>query len=153
MELSQEIDWVIKLNFILSYMERKGCSWNDPRVSMIDLQYHNVDRNKGIYYLLEKGGFVKRILKDEEILNAKDMSPKDTRSYFRGMCINRFYDSIYAVSWSSIIFDLKDNTLKKILLLEPLKGNEYLTKEIFDRSNSIEDLLKKISNKKGGNYG
>ena len=146
MELSREIDWVIKLNFILSYMRRKKCSWDDPRVSMIDLQYHNVDRNKGIYYLLEREGLVRRVISDEDISRSKTTPPKDTRGYFRGMCVNRFCENVYAVSWSSIIFDLKNDSLKKILLLEPLKGSEILTKKIFERSSSIEDLLKEISN-------
>ncbi|HTP40960.1 MAG TPA: proteasome accessory factor PafA2 family protein, partial [Nitrospiria bacterium] len=44
MELGRTVDWIIKLRLMNSYMSKKGCTWDDPRIALADLQYHDVDR-------------------------------------------------------------------------------------------------------------
>ncbi len=131
MELSQEIDWVIKLNFILSYMERKGCSWNDPRVSMIDLQYHNVDRSKGIYYLLEGKGMVKRVVKDEDVKNAITTPPQTTRAKIRGDFIKKAKEKRrnYIVDWGYLKLDGPFG--KGLLCLDPFLSHDDRLEKLF----------------------
>ena len=51
-----DIDWVIKKALIESFMERKGIDWGAPQVQMLDLQYHDLRPEKGLYYLLERQG-------------------------------------------------------------------------------------------------
>ena len=60
--LSRKIDWVIKRTLIESFIEQKGTRWNDSRVFMLDLQYHDIRVNRGLYYLLERRGAVDRVL-------------------------------------------------------------------------------------------
>jgi proteasome accessory factor A len=131
MELSQEIDWVIKLNFILSYMERKGCSWNDPRVSMIDLQYHNVDRSKGIYYLLEGKGMVKRVVKDEDVKNAITTPPQTTTAKIRGDFIKKAKEKRrnYIVDWGYLKLDGPFG--KGLLCLDPFLSHDDRLEKLF----------------------
>jgi len=83
-QLDREIDWVIKRRMIRSYIERNDTTWNDPRVFMLDLQYHDLRLNRGLYYLLERGGLVERVLNDDEIIKAKTEPPPDTRARMRG---------------------------------------------------------------------
>ena len=45
--LVRELDWVAKRYLIESYMDRKSCGWDDPRVRLMDLQYHDVRPEKG----------------------------------------------------------------------------------------------------------
>ena len=52
---------MIKRRLLESYIERKGTTWNDPRVFMMDLQYHDIQRNRSLYYVLERAGAVERI--------------------------------------------------------------------------------------------
>jgi Pup amidohydrolase len=141
MELSREIDWVIKKQMMLSYQERKKCDWGDPRISMMDLQYHDIRPEKGLYYALERKGFVERIVMDEEIAKAQLAPPVDTRAYFRAMCLKKFPNEIYATSWSSILFDVGNTSIKKIPLMEPMRGTEQLTRPLLEASNSVEELL------------
>jgi proteasome accessory factor A len=144
MELSREIDWVIKRQLMLSYQERKKCDWGDPRISMMDLQYHDLRPEKGLYYALERKGFVERIVLDEEIARAQQTSPVDTRAYFRATCLKKFPSEVYAASWSSILFDVGNTTIKKIPLMEPLRGTEQLTRSLFEASNTVEELLSNL---------
>ncbi|MFQ5779736.1 MAG: depupylase/deamidase Dop [Nitrospiria bacterium] len=145
MQLSREIDWVIKKELIESYMKRKGCDWGDPRVSMMDLQYHNVVRDKGLFYSLDRGNYVERLITPEMLAAAQDTPPKETRAYFRGTCLKKFPKEIYAASWSSILFDIGNAAIKKVPLLDPLKGSQALVGDFLDKARSVDELLTMIA--------
>ncbi|HTN42430.1 MAG TPA: depupylase/deamidase Dop [Nitrospiria bacterium] len=145
MQLSRQIDWVIKLKLIQSYMERKKCGWGDSRLAMMDLQYHDIRPEKGLYAALEKDQFVDRITTDREIEQAEQNPPTDTRAYFRGSCLKKFPKEVYAASWSSILFDVGNTTIKKVPLMEPLRGTESLTRSLLESAQSIEEVLGRLS--------
>src|SRR6185436_5433368 len=112
--LVRELDWVAKLDMIRSYMDRKGCGWNDPRVLMLDLQYHDVRPDKGLYYTLERSNLIERLLQDSEIDRAERNAPSGTRAFFRGSCLKKFPREVYAASGTSVLFDVGNTTIKKI---------------------------------------
>jgi proteasome accessory factor A len=136
---------VIKLDLLESYRAKHGVGWTDSRVAMIDLQYHDIRPGKGLYYKLEQSEAVERIASDEEIARAVNDPPRDTRAYFRGMCLQRYSEDIVSASWDSVLFDLKEGPLKKIFMLEPLRGTEALVRRLFDQSPTARDLLKNIA--------
>lgn len=102
--LSREIDWVIKRRMIEEYLERRNLRWTSPRVYMMDLQFHDIRRDKGLFYLLERTGRADRILNDEEIEHAKEHPPNDTRAKLRGDFIKlaRKNNIQYDLDWSNI---------------------------------------------------
>ncbi len=145
MSLHRELDWVIKRELINSYISRKGCSFDDQRVFMMDLQYHDLRQDKGLYYTLERQGYVERIVTDEEILLAIKIPPADTRAYFRGMCLQKYPNEVYGASWSSVIFDTGDLAVKRIPMTDPLKGTQKLVAEVLERSETAAELLENIA--------
>jgi proteasome accessory factor A len=145
MLLVRELDWVAKRHLMESYMERKGCGWDDPRVRLMDLQYHDVRPGKGLYYTLERGNLVERVVQESEVERAEFSPPLGTRAYFRGRCVNKYAKSIYGASWTSVLFDVGNTTIKKIPLMEPLRGTEALTGELLAGAESAEALLAKLS--------
>ena len=145
MQLSREIDWVIKLQLIRSYMDKKQCGWTDSRVAMMDLQYHDVRPEKGLYAALERGGFVERLTTDQDIAWAERNPPTDTRAYFRGSCLKKFPKEVYAASWSSILFDIGNTTIKKVPLMEPFRGTESLTRSLLESARTIDEVLSHLS--------
>jgi proteasome accessory factor A len=145
MTLSRELDWVIKRDLIESYRARHDLGWTDSRVAMIDLQYHDIRPGKGLYYRLEESEAVERIVSDDEITKAIHDPPKDTRAYFRGMCLQRYSEDIVSASWDSVLFDLKEGPLKKIFMLEPLRGTEPMVRHLLEESPTARDLLRNIS--------
>src|SRR5205823_415736 len=94
LSMHRELDWVAKYRLLTAYRERDGLDWRDPRLAMIALQYHDVRRSKGLYYRLVEAGKVERIVSDQEIHEAVDAPPEDTRAYFRGRCIERYPNAI-----------------------------------------------------------
>jgi Pup amidohydrolase len=73
---------------------------------MVDLQYHDVRQDKGLYQRLAARGRVERLVTDAEIQHAMVHPPEDTRAWFRGECLRRFPDQVVAAGWDSLIFDV-----------------------------------------------
>jgi proteasome accessory factor A len=143
-ELSDKIDWVIKKVMIEHFMERKGIDWESPRVQMLDLQYHDLRPDKGLYYLLERQGKVERLVTDREITNAITEPPEDTRAYFRGHCLKRYGEEVFGVNWDSISFGIGEDPIKRVLMAEPLKGSKAHVEELLEQSKTAADLVKNL---------
>ncbi len=144
-QLATELDWVAKQRIIESYVERKGCGWDDPRVALMDLQYHDVRPDKGLYYTLERSRRIERLLDDEEIAAAELYAPRGTRAYFRGACLRKFPQQIYGASWTSVLFDVGDVSVKRIPLMDPLRGTQDLTNELLEGVETAQQLLDRLS--------
>ncbi|MEO8422817.1 MAG: depupylase/deamidase Dop [Actinomycetota bacterium] len=132
LSLHRELDWVAKYRLLTAYRERDGLEWSDPKLQAIDLQYHDVRRERGLYYRLAASGKVERLTTDEEVDVAVMEPPVDTRAYFRGRCISKYAEAIAAASWDSLIVDTGVDALQRIPMREPLRG----TRE------HVEDLLR-----------
>jgi proteasome accessory factor A len=144
MQLHREIDWVMKLHLLTNYMERRGSKWDDPRIAMMDLQYHDIRPEKGLYYVLERSGAARRMVVEEDIVRSMDDPPEDTRAYFRGQCLKKFKDQIFGVNWDSISFNLGDGPIKRIMMEEPTRGTKRHVQQLLDRSETAADLVANI---------
>jgi proteasome accessory factor A len=89
MQLHQEIDWVIKLHLLQAYSERTNLSpeASGDRLLMLDLQYHDIRREKGLYFLLERKNQVVRLATNAQIETAMVDPPQNTRAKMRGELI------------------------------------------------------------------
>ncbi|HNA27125.1 MAG TPA: depupylase/deamidase Dop [Nitrospira sp.] len=143
--LVRELDWVAKRYLIESYMDRKSCGWDDPRVRLMDFQYHDVRPEKGLYYTLERSHLIERIVLDHEIARAEMNPPVGTRAFFRGQCVRKYPNVVYGASWTSVLFDIGQNKIKKIPLMDPLRGTEALTGELLAQAETAAALLAKLS--------
>jgi proteasome accessory factor A len=144
MELDDKVDWVMKKAMIEGFMERKGLDWQSPQVEMLDLQYHDLRQDKGLYYLLERQGRAERIVTDEEIAAAIHMPPTDTRAFFRGECLRKYGAAVFGVNWDSISFGVDGEPIKRILMAEPLKGTQAHVEELLADSPTAADLVRNL---------
>jgi proteasome accessory factor A len=144
MELDTKVDWVMKKAMIEGFMERKSLDWSSPQVEMLDLQYHDLRPDKGLYYLLERQGRADRIVGDEEITNAIHQPPTDTRAYFRGECLKKYGSAVFGVNWDSISFGVDGEPIKRIMMAEPLKGTKAYVDELLAGSDTAADLVKNL---------
>jgi proteasome accessory factor PafA2 len=145
MGLHRELDWVAKLRLVEGYRERDGLAWDDPKLRLVDLQYHDVRRDRGLYHRLVEKGEIERLVSDAEVRAAMASPPEDTRAYFRGNCIERYPDAIVAASWDSVIFDVGTDALQRVPMREPLKGTREVVEGLFERAPdaaALVDLLK-----------
>jgi len=143
--LSGQLDWVAKLRLLDGYRDRDGLTWSDPKLRAIDLQYHDVRRERGLYHRLERSGKIERLTTDDEIERAVMEPPDDTRAYFRGRCITRFPDAIAAASWDSVILDTGRDALQRIPMREPLRGTRAHVQELVDACEDAAELVDRLS--------
>jgi proteasome accessory factor A len=141
LSLHRELDWVAKHRLVEAYRQRDGLGWDDPKLRLIDLQYHDVRRDKGLYYRLVESGKVDRIVAESEVERASAGPPEDTRAFFRGNCIRRFPDAIVAASWDSVIFDVGRDALQRVPMREPLKGSREHVEELFGQAPDAAALV------------
>ena len=142
--LVKELDWVAKRHMIESYMDRKGCGWDDSRAKLMDLQYHDVRPERGLFYTLERSDLIERIVQEHEIQKAEFTPPPGTRAYFRGRCASKFAKSLYGASWTSVLFDVGDATIKKVPLMDPHRGTESLTGTLLDTVETVDALIERL---------
>jgi proteasome accessory factor A len=87
MELADRLDWVAKLKLLYEYMDDTGANWGDDVLVSLDLVYHDVNPETGLYYGLEQAGLARRIVDDEAIRRAMRCPPTTTRAYARGRLV------------------------------------------------------------------
>jgi proteasome accessory factor A len=143
--LSAQLDWVAKLRVLEGFRERDGLPWSDPKLRAIDLQYHDVRRDRGLYQRLERTGKVERLTTDDQVQRAVMEPPDDTRAYFRGRCIAKFPDAIAAASWDSLILDTGRDALQRIPMREPLRGTRAHVQELLDLCDDAASLVDRLT--------
>ena len=124
MKLDREIDWVIKYRVIEEYRSRHRLALDDPRVQMLDLQYHDIDRTRGVFYKMQSRGMVERVCDDEAIERAKDIAPQTTRARLRGEFIKRAKERKrdFTVDW--VHLKLNDQAQRTVLCKDPFKSHD-----------------------------
>ncbi len=122
LSLDRECDWVIKHHLVESIRARHQLSLADPKIAMLDLQYHDVSRERGIFYRLQARGAVERIVTDEAITTATEQAPQTTRARLRGEFIRKAKERRrdFTVDW--VHLKLNDQTQRTVLLKDPFKA-------------------------------
>ena len=124
LKLDRELDWVIKYKLIEAYRERHDLTLSDARVALVDLQYHDVNRERGLFYRMQRKGMVDRIVTDEEISHAVEHPPQTTRARLRGEFIRRAKERKrdYTVDW--VHLKLNDQAQRTVLCKDPFKAED-----------------------------
>jgi proteasome accessory factor A len=124
LSLDRECDWVIKYKLIEAYRERHGLALADPRVALVDLQYHDVNRSRGLFYRMQKRGLIERIVTDDDIAHAVEYPPETTRARLRGEFIRRAKERKrdYTVDW--VHLNLNDQAHRTVLCKDPFKAHD-----------------------------
>ncbi len=145
-QLSHELDWVAKLSLLEGYRERENLDWGAHKLQLVDLQYHDVRPDKGLYNRLVARGSMQRLLDPARVEAAMTQPPEDTRAYFRGRCLEKFGSQVAAASWDSVIFDLPGReSLQRVPTLEPLRGTKAHVGELLDRWDTAAELVAAIT--------
>lgn len=146
MECVRELDWVAKLSLLESYRERDGLDWDHAKLHLVDLQYHDLRPERGIYQRLVHSGRIDRLVNDDDVARAVEHPPVDTRAYFRGMCLRRYAPEVAAASWDSVIFDLPGHeSLQRIPTMEPLRGTQEHVGSLFESCPDATSLFRTIT--------
>jgi proteasome accessory factor A len=121
LKLDRHCDWVIKYKLIEAYRQRHDLPLAHPRVALMDLQYHDVNQERGLFYKLSQRGLVERMCTDEQIMNAVDNPPQTTRARLRGEFIRKAKERKrdYTVDW--VHLKLNDQAQRTVLCKDPFR--------------------------------
>jgi proteasome accessory factor A len=124
LKLDREVDWVIKHNLIERYREKNDLPLSHPRVALLDLQYHDVNRERGIFYKMQARDLVDRVCTDSDIATAVETPPQTTRARLRGEFIRRAKERKrdYTVDW--VHLKLNDQAQRTVLCKDPFKSRD-----------------------------
>ena len=124
LRLDREVDWVMKYHLIERYRERHRLSMSSARLAMIDLSYHDVTRRRSLFYMLDRKGFVDRVVTDRAIEDAIERAPQTTRARLRGDFIRaaKQKQRDYTVDW--VHLKLNDQAQRTVLCKDPFKSQD-----------------------------
>ncbi|MGH7407783.1 MAG: depupylase/deamidase Dop [Candidatus Methylomirabilales bacterium] len=132
MACARELDWVIKKELIHSYMAKKGIGFDDQRISMLDLQYHDIRQDRGLYNALCRQGPIERVTTDADIDEAMTVPPQTTRAKIRSDFIKfaNEWNKSNDVGWFSL--KLNDRYQWTILCKDPFKPTDPRVEEMIN---------------------
>jgi proteasome accessory factor A len=134
------VDWVAKQRVVEGFADRHGVRPGDARLKALDLQYHDMRPEK---CLATKVGL--RTLVDPADVNAAIAEPPSTtRAYFRGRCLQKWPQDIVAANWDSMVFDIGRDPLRRVPMMEPLRGTADHVASLIDDSATAAELLTRL---------
>jgi Pup amidohydrolase len=144
-QLAGQVDWATKLQLLEAYRDRESLGWDHDRLKAIDLQYHDVRRDKGLYQRLVARGRVETLVTEDEVQAAIATPPEDTRAWFRGECLRRFPEQVVAAGWDSLILDVGRSALQRVPMMEPGRGTRAQTEALLDEVADAGELLDRLT--------
>jgi proteasome accessory factor PafA2 len=140
MSLATQLDWVAKYRIVEGYRQRHGLDWDDPKLALMDLQYHDLRPERSLFARVG----MERLFDQAEVDRAVTEPPETTRAYFRGRCLQRWASSIAAANWDSLVFDLGSDPLRRVPMMEPLRGTRAHVEALLNSASSPADLLERL---------
>ncbi len=117
--LDRQLDWVIKYNLIEQYRKKHDIDLGHPKIALLDLQYHDIRTDSGVFYRLQDRNLVERTMKNQEAIDAIDEPPQTTRAKLRGDFVRQAKEKKrdYTVDW--VHLKLNDQNQRTVLCKNP----------------------------------
>jgi Pup-ligase protein. len=142
---ADRVDWAAKKFLLSSFRDEEKLSWSDPWLQSIDLEYHNVQPDQGLFYELQRQGSMRSLVSEKEIKDAIFSPPETTRAWFRGRSVARFNHAISAIQWDEIAF--REGRQTRVVALPEPAGDERLEKlnGLINAENEFEEFFSQLA--------
>lgn len=144
LSLADSIDWVAKYQLLSGYVRKQNLSWDHPKLQLIDVQYHDVRPEKGLFYKLEASGRIRRLTTPDMVEQAVTTPPEDTRAWLRGTLVSRFGEYVQSASWDSVVLKLDDEYVR-VPMRYPLCGTRADAERALDGVTDAQGLFTALS--------
>jgi proteasome accessory factor A len=121
-KLDRQVDWIAKRKLVEHYRVRHNLPLSHPKIALMDLAYHDVNRKRGLYYLMERRGGAERMCDEEDIERATQEPPQTTRAKLRGEFIRaaKRKRRDFTVDW--VHLKLNDQAQRTVLCKDPFRS-------------------------------
>ena len=122
--VDMELDWMIKRKFMNSYKEKHQLNDMDSRLILLDISYHNIRKDRGLFYILEKSGMAKTLITNNDVNSAMENPPETTRAALRGRFIKVAQEKKrdFTVDWVNL--KINDQQQSSIACKDPFKNTD-----------------------------
>ncbi|MDE2207867.1 MAG: proteasome accessory factor PafA2 family protein, partial [Armatimonadetes bacterium] len=138
--MADRIDWVAKYRLLDTFREAEGLKWSDATMQSLDLAYHDLDPDVGLFHGLDAAGLMRNTVTPDQVEMAMRQAPADTRAAIRALFIRRFPGSVRSMGWGGILFNHGDQELA--LSLEPLvEANVAILNKELEAAGSVQEII------------
>ncbi|MDI6721249.1 MAG: proteasome accessory factor PafA2 family protein [Candidatus Aenigmarchaeota archaeon] len=106
-ESAMFVDWVAK-QWMVEDLIGRGVSRENT--DWLDLEYHNIDRIHGPFYIMQDEGLVPRRFNEENVMRATQEPPPTTRAKIRSDVIREYAGDLSRIDWTE--FEIRDSLYK-----------------------------------------
>jgi proteasome accessory factor A len=135
------VDWATKYWMLSDFRKEENLDWHDPWLKSLDLEYHNINKDSGLYWSLEGTGDAVRKTSDEAIDYAKTIAPRGTRADGRGefvkILMNMNNKPLYLIDWIGFRFGKNE---EPFLMLDPFISYKNKIRDYLAESEKNEAL-------------
>lgn len=110
------LDWVAKWQIIEQFRNAENLDPTDPWLRSLDLEYHLLDQEEGLYYGLERTGVFQHVPNENAVQLARTEPPPSTRAWVRGKLVQKFGRKIISAQWDHVTLAGKNGEIKISLL-------------------------------------
>ncbi len=117
------VDWITKKWLLETFMKAEDIGWDDPWLQSLDLEYHDIDPEKGLFFGVKGAQRIADWNQSVSQLDAMRVPPQDTRAAGRARAVAWFQenrDRPYVINWDSIAVENED----VILMSDPFRTYE-----------------------------
>ncbi len=134
------VDWVAKRRLVDGFAARHDLQPGSAKLKAIDLQYHDMRPDR---CLALRAGLA-TMVDPADAVAAMTEPPTTTRAYFRGRCLQKFPGEVVAANWDSLVFDIGRDPLRRVPMMEPLRGTAQHVANLIDQSATAAELLERL---------
>lgn len=139
---SDRLDWTAKYELIETFRENEGVPDNDPWLQSLDLAYHLLDRQEGLFFALIDQGSIKYPYENPPIAPTSVIAPPTTRAAIRGELVKKFGDQIVSAQWDHV--RLRDGETRVELDLTSAFDQAEISKavKVISTADNLNDIAK-----------
>ena len=134
------VDWVAKERLVNAFAQRHDLRPGDAKLKAIDLQYHDLRAER----CLARRVGLEVMISDDDVRSAMTEPPTTTRAYFRGKCLQKWPNEIVAANWDSLVFDIGRDPLRRVPMMEPLRGTAEHVARLLEECDTAAELLARL---------
>ncbi|MEY4157830.1 MAG: Pup deamidase [Actinomycetota bacterium] len=138
--VSHIVDWVAKMRLVDGLASRHGLTPGHAKLKAVDLQYHDMRPER----CLARRVGLESMWSADAVVAAISEPPDTTRAFFRGKCLQKWPNDVVAANWDSLVFDVGDEPLRRVPMMEPLRGTRAIVGDLIDSSKTPRELIEML---------
>ena len=122
------VDWISKRWLLNLFRCSEKLSWHDPWLQSLDLEYHNLHPDRGLFFTLKPAKRIAEWNASVQSLKALHVPPEDTRARGRGDAVSYFLKHpkrSYLINWDSLSVEGE----APLAMPDPFESYEEIVKE------------------------